>query len=185
MRTWNRPTSANGWPVVGQATRQRVEGTVKVEVSLLAGEVSTVLLYVARRFAYEIDILHPGDLLGHTTDRAVGATFESNHLSGTALAVRPLFYPLGAQPGTGMTERERTVVEDILADCAGVVAWGGELSPVKESHFHIDVRPGDARLERLARSITGWHATPGKGAGAIDAFAPDRLRRARKARSER
>ncbi|MGW1467587.1 hypothetical protein ACWCPT_24960 [Streptomyces sp. NPDC002308] len=31
--TWNRPLSANIWPVVDQATRQRVEGTEKVEIS--------------------------------------------------------------------------------------------------------------------------------------------------------
>ncbi|GHF12806.1 hypothetical protein [Streptomyces griseoluteus] len=182
---WNRSTSANGWPVVEQATRHRVEGAEKAEVPLLDGDVATVLLYVARRFSYEIDTLRVGDLQGHTTDRSVGAPFESNHLSGTALAIRPLFYPLGAQPGTGLTEREKTIVQDILADCEGVVAWGGELTPVKESHFHIGVRPGDPRLERLARRIIGWDATPGQGAGAIDAFDPARVRRARKARSER
>ncbi|WLQ35940.1 hypothetical protein P8A18_22030 [Streptomyces castrisilvae] len=78
-----------------------MEGTEKVETSLLTGEVSAVLLYVARRFAYEIDMPHLGDLLGHTTYRAMGVAFESDHLSGTTLAVRPLFHPLGAQPGNG------------------------------------------------------------------------------------
>ncbi|UIX31074.1 hypothetical protein [Streptomyces sp. GQFP] len=146
---------------------------------------ATVLLYVARRFSYEIDMLRPGDVQSHTIDRHIGARFESNYLSGTALAIRPLFYPLGADKATGMTEQERTIVQDILADCGDVVAWGGDLDPVKESHFQIDVPPGDARLSRLAQRIQGWDATPGQGAGSIDAFAPARVRRARKAAAAR
>jgi hypothetical protein len=180
-RIWRRDTSANGWPVIDRVPEHRVEGAANVRVALLDGEVSTVLLYVARRFSYEIDTLRPGDLQGHATDRHTGAAFESNQLSGTAMAIRPLFYPLGAQQGTGLAAHERTVVWDILADCAGVVAWGGDLDPVKESHFQIDVAPGDGRLTQLARRIQGWNETPGQGAGAVDAFAPDRIRRAKAA----
>jgi hypothetical protein len=177
-RTWKQSRSANGWPVLDHTTKYRVEGT-NVEVSLAKGDAATVLLYVARRFAYEVDMLRAGDLHGHTTDRRVGASFESNRLSGTAIAIRPLHYPLGADvKNTGMSESERIVVADILADCEGVVAWGGNLKPVKQSHFHIDVKPGDPRLKRLAARIQGWDDTPGKGAGSIDAFAPARRRRA-------
>ncbi|MET7489007.1 hypothetical protein [Streptomyces sp. NPDC005538] len=45
--------------------------------------------------------------------------------------------------------------------------------------------PGDSRLTALAHTVNGWNATPGQGAGAIDAFAPDRIRRARKAHTTR
>lgn len=55
-----------------------------------------------------------------------------------------------------MSDREITVVEDILATCEGVVAWGGEMRPVKQSHFQIDVRPHDPRLQRLVAKINGW-----------------------------
>ncbi|MEU6553281.1 hypothetical protein ABZ915_23810 [Streptomyces sp. NPDC046915] len=162
--------------MLDHATKYQVEGT-NVEVSLAKGDAATVLLHVARRFAYEIDMLRAGDLHGHTTHRAIGASFESNHLSGTAIAIRPLHYPLGADVKyTGMSESERIVVADILADCEGVVAWGGDLKPVKQSHFHIDVKPGDPRLKRLAARIRGWNDTPGEGAGSIDAFAPARRR---------
>ncbi|WP_319264369.1 hypothetical protein [Streptomyces sp. ID05-39B] len=129
--------------------KYRVEGT-DVEVSLADGDAATVLLYVARRFAYEIDMLRDGDLQGHTTDRTVGASFESNRLSGTAMVIRPMHYPLGADvKNTGMSVTERVVITDILADCEGVVVWGGDLMPAKQSHFHIGVKPADLRLERL------------------------------------
>ncbi|MGW6523145.1 hypothetical protein [Streptomyces sp. NPDC054962] len=141
------------------------------------GDAAAILLYVARRFAYEIDMLRTGDVHGHTSDRTVGASFESNCLSGTAIVIRPLYYPLGADvQNTGMSETERIVVADILADCEGVVMWGGDLKPVKQSHFHINVKPGDPRLQRLAARIRGWNDTPGEGAGSIDAFAPARRR---------
>lgn len=81
-----------------------------------------------------------------------------------------MHYPLGAHvKNTGMSETERIVVADI-------VAWGGDLKPVKQPHFHINVKPGDPRLKRLAARIRGWNDTPGEGAGSIDAFAPARRR---------
>ncbi|MEV0184691.1 hypothetical protein AB0I54_36235 [Streptomyces sp. NPDC050625] len=90
-----------------------------------------------------------------------------------AAAICTTHYPLGADvKNTGMSETERIVVGDILADCEGVVAWGGDLKPVKQS----PVTPGDPRLKRRAARIQGWNDTPGEGAGPIDAFAPARRR---------
>jgi hypothetical protein len=179
QRAWRGGRTQNHWPVVGRGHIDtfRIEGT-GVDVPLLKGDVATVLTYVARRFAYEIDMLRPGDVEGHTVHRAVGTGFESNHLSGTAISIRPLFYPLGAQKGTGLSELEKVVVADILADCQGVIGWGGHTNPVKESHFQINVRPGDPRLARLARRIRGENEAPGSGAGSIDPFLPDRRRKA-------
>ncbi|MET7482662.1 hypothetical protein [Streptomyces sp. NPDC005538] len=176
---WRGRRTQNHWPVVDTAHTEssRIEGT-NASVPLLKGDVATVLLHVARRFSYEIDTLRPGDVQGHSTDRAVGADFESNHLSGTAITIRPLFYPLGAQKGTGLSDVEKVVVADILADCEGVVGWGGNADPVKESHFQINVGPGDPELTRLAARIRGEDASPGTGAGSIDPFLPARRRKA-------
>jgi hypothetical protein len=175
QRAWRGGRTQNHWPVVGRGHTGtfRIEGT-GVDVPLLKGDVATVLTYAARRFAYEIDMLRPGDVEGHTVHRTVGTGFESNRPSGTA--IRPRFYPLGAQRGTGLSEPEKVVVADILADCQGVIGWGGHTNPVKESHFQIDVRPGDSRLARLARRIRGEDEAPGSGAGSIDPFLPDRRR---------
>ncbi|MEV5433333.1 hypothetical protein [Streptomyces sp. NPDC052701] len=177
--TWQGRRTQNRWPVVDNTHTGtfRIEGT-GVDVSLLKGDVATVLLYVARRFAYEIDMLRPGDVHGHTANRNVSAGFESNHLSGTAITIRPLFYPLRAQKGTGLTDLEKVVIADILAECQGVVGWGGHAEPVKESHFQINVRPGDRRLGSLARRIRGEDADPGSGAGSIDPFIPSRRKKA-------
>ncbi|WP_326785741.1 hypothetical protein [Streptomyces sp. NBC_00151] len=170
---WRAAGSANGWPVVDEPKAQRIEGS-DVSVAVRDGEAATVLLYVARRFHYEIDTLRAGDITGHRTSRTIQQPYESNYLSGTAIAIRPAGHPVGAE--NGFFPNELVIVRDILAECEGVVRWGGDERTPKESHFQIDVRPGDARLKAVAAKIGGWSADPGKGAGTVDAFEPGRRR---------
>jgi hypothetical protein len=172
---WTQATSQNGWPVrsghgrANTVTPHRIEGS-DASVAVLSGPVAAVLLHVARRFHYEIATLGAGHVHGHTTDRTVTGAYESNHLSGTAIAIRPDLYPAGARGC--LFPHEVAVVRDILAECDGVVRWGGDdPKAAKEGHFHIDVKPGDARLAAVARRIDGWAREPGRGAGApVDPF---------------
>jgi hypothetical protein len=151
----------------------RVEGFV-LAVSLLDGPVHTTLTHCLRRFLYEIDnSVTQTDLVGYRADRAIAAPFESNYLSGTAFTVRPNRYPLDV--ANGFLGREVLIIRDILADCEGTVRWGGDLDPVKESHFQIDVGPSDARLTAVAAKIDRWRQWPGQGAGAaVDVLDPNR-----------
>ncbi|MFJ9825525.1 hypothetical protein ACIRSU_14310 [Streptomyces sp. NPDC101160] len=176
-RTWQPATSSNGWSVLDHAGSHAIEGSGE-HVSLADGDAATVLLHVARRFHYEIDTLRPGDVHGWTADRTVTEPYESNYLSGSALAIRPTWYPVGAKGN--LYPNELVVVRDILTELDGVVAWGGDFTTPKESHFEIAVRPGHPRLKGVARKIGGWNSGPGnEGAGAVDAFDPARRRAAR------
>ncbi|MGK5627150.1 hypothetical protein [Streptomyces sp. URMC 123] len=185
--TWTRSTSENGWPVTGvsgDVKAAKIEGS-NAPVVIRTGEVATVLLYVARRFHYEIATLEPGDVVGHVTEREVHAAYESNHLSGTALAIRPGSYPGGVKDG--FFPHQQVVIRDILAECDGVVRWAGDdAKRPKESHFQIDVPPGDARLHKLAARFRLQAEAPGQGAGAPDylPFTPPRLSRAESLRGE-
>ena len=166
-RNWARSTSQNGWPVVDGAkvASHRVEGS-DARITLAVGAVSTVLLHVLRRFHYEVGAVGRGDLIGHRTTRTVVAAFESNYLSGTAVAIRPNFYPVGSA-GNFFTG-EMLVIRDILAECDGVVRWGGDdRDQPSEGHFQIDVPPGDARLDRLARTFEEWADQPDRGPGTM------------------
>lgn len=174
-QVWTGAVSANGWPVVGDVPSHPIEGT-DAEVALLDGDVAEVLLHVARRVSYEIGTLRPDEVTGHRTDRTVAAPFESNLLSGTALTIRQPLYPVGATGG--FFPLELVVVRDALADCEGVVRWGGDLDPVKESHVQIDVAPGGADLPRVAAKIRRWNAEAAAGAGATDPFTAGRRRAA-------
>ncbi|MEU9287447.1 hypothetical protein AB0D57_22675 [Streptomyces sp. NPDC048275] len=176
---WTRKTTANGWAVTGYEgiAPHKVEGS-PVTVALRGGAVATVLTYVARRFFYEIDSsLSSEDITGHTSRRDIAAAFESNYLSGTAIAIRPGAYPLGVKDG--LFPHEIVVVRDILAECDGVVRWGRDEEVPKESHFQIDLAPGDKRLKALAAKIDQWNRTPGQGAGSVDASLPARRQAAR------
>lgn len=175
-RPWTGAHSDNGWPVVTEAPVHAIEGT-DAEVALLEGDVVVVLLHVARRLSYEIAVLRPDEVTGHRADRTVAAPYESNVLSGTAITIREPLYPIGV--AGGLYPQELVVVRDALADCDGVVRWGGDLEPAKESHFQIDVPPGSADLARAASTIRSWGATTGVGAGATDPLAPGRRNAAR------
>ncbi len=174
-RMWTGSTSGNGWPIVDTVPLRAIEGS-DVGVAVLDGDVGTVLLHVARRFHYEIDALRKGDVAGHTTEREITADYESNHLSATAIAIRPWSYPVGI--GGGLFPNELTVVRDILLDVGDVVRWGGDEQLPKESDFHIAVGPRDPALKAVADRIRGWNVGRGRGAGATNSWEPARLRAA-------
>ncbi|QIJ65565.1 hypothetical protein [Streptomyces sp. JB150] len=182
---WTGKKSANGWPIdPGAIAAFRVEGS-GVPVRLREGDAAAVLLHVARRWHYEIAPLDSGEgggVTAHTTRRDLGADFESNHLSGTAVALHPTAYPLAGSEG--LWPHQEAIVRDILADCEGTVVWGGDLTPVKVSHFHLAARPGDRTLARVAARLdTGRPTTAPRAqtAGTVaDPAAPARRLKARR-----
>lgn len=178
--SWNAPASRNGWPIVshGAVRRRRVEGSM-ADVELLDGDATDLLIHVARRFHYEIRPLGPGDVTGYRADRVGVTGLESDYLSGTAVALHPQRYPLGASGG--FLPAEVAVIRDILAECGSAVRWGGDdpRNP-KESHFALDGPPRDPVVGRAAETVRAWRATPGQGAGTSpDPFSPARRSRAR------
>ncbi|MFV2088633.1 hypothetical protein [Micromonospora sp. LOL_021] len=146
--------SANGWRIDPTTIGvHRIEGST-ASVALRHGPTAVVLLYVARRWHYEIgpvDTGEGGGVAGYAADLAGRIAFESNYLSGTAIALYPTAYPLGGSES--LWPHQEAVVRDILADCEGTVAWGGDLSPATAAHFHVTVRPGDRALTRVAARL--------------------------------
>ncbi|MER5214214.1 hypothetical protein ABT063_27485 [Streptomyces sp. NPDC002838] len=151
-----------------------VAGASGVTVTLRGGDVAVVLLHVIRRFHYEIDELRRGDVIGwrHPGKVRKGLA-ESNQASGTAVQIRPGFYPSGVRGG--FFPNQVVTIRDILADCDGVVRWGGDDKHPDEALFYVDVESGDGRLLKLAEKIRGWDWTPGRGAGSgVDPLQPSR-----------
>lgn len=174
---WGESVTENGWPVLGEATSHRIQGAGSLTVPLLAGDVATVLLHVIRRFHYEIAGLEDGEVSGHARHWTFTEDYESNYLSGTAIAIRPGRYPVGV--AGGFFPNELLILRDVLADCEGTVLWGGDKRRAKESHFEIAVKPRDPALARVAKKIAAWGDAPGEGAGATDPTASPRRRAAR------
>jgi hypothetical protein len=150
---WTGNRSANGWTIEpGAVRRYRIEGS-NASVTLRQGLAATVLLHVARRWHYEIAPLDTGEgtVAGHTTNRTVRADFESNYLSGTAIALYPAAYPPGGSEK--LWSYQEVIVRDILADCDGTVWWGGDLAPATPSHFHLVAKAKDKALRRVADRV--------------------------------
>jgi hypothetical protein len=181
---WARDTSANGWRIDPAAiATYRIEGSA-ASVALRKGAAAAVLLHVARRWHYEIAAIDTGEgggVAGYTPRRTVRAAYESNYFSGTAAALHPTAYPVGGSEQ--LWPHHEVIVRDILLDCEGTVAWGGDLNPVKASHFHLAAGPKDKTLARVAARLdTSRHAEfKDQTAGIVaDPATPARRDKARK-----
>ncbi|MFC9426773.1 hypothetical protein [Streptomyces sp. NPDC056987] len=176
--------SKNGWEMEktaddhGHIYTRPLPGLPLDGVRMRMGEVETVLIHVVSRFHYEINALRTGEVVGWRSPGSVRKGLaESNLASGTAVRIRPGFYPSGVRGG--FYPLEELTLRDILADCEGVVRWGGDDRVPDESLFSIDVPPGDKRLTEVAAKIRGWTHTPGQGSGVIvDTRSPERRKAA-------
>ncbi|MGW4397109.1 hypothetical protein ACWEHA_17630 [Amycolatopsis nivea] len=117
------------------------------------------------RYHYEIDNLLAGEAVGHQNRTSIPSGPESNYLSGTAVSVRPRWFPRGAVDGHPAWQK--LLIADIVTELGGVVRWGGTFAPAWESHFQIDVAPDNPLLETVANRISQSRDYPGQGTGTL------------------
>lgn len=159
-------TTANGWPaesgvgIGGSIWEWPIEGSMAKYTAAIGA--AGVLSHLIRRYHYEVESLAPGDVVGHVAMRQRRG-YESNHASGTAVTIKQGAYPRGARGG--LFPQQVAALRRILDELEGLVAWGGELAPVNEAHFHLAVGPNDPRLERWASRLAAWSEMPNRGAG--------------------
>lgn len=127
--------SYNGWPAspdkaaIGVVSHPVVPGGAK------AGDVTTVLGYVARQFHARVEALIDGWSWGYTyKTNANNPSQLSCHASGTALDLNAPNHPNGS--GGTFTAAQVTTIYTILAEVEGAVSW---LQGYDEMHFEICV----------------------------------------------
>lgn len=127
--------SYNGWPAspdkasIGVVSHPVVPGGAK------AGDVTTVLGYVARQFHARVEPLVDGWSWGYTYKTNTSNPSQlSCHASGTALDLNAPNHGYGAS-GT-FTSKQTTTIYQILAEVEGAVSW---LQGYDEMHFEICV----------------------------------------------
>lgn len=137
--------SQNGWDAYTDygdpnlVSNPTVPGTdVQVLGGLRAGDVATVLLWVAVQFNATVEPLVQAQGIWGFEPRLIrGSTEVSNHASGTAEDFNSALHPLGAS-GTFTTAQVNTI-HGIIAQCDGVIRWGGDYTGrVDEMHFEIN-----------------------------------------------
>ena len=160
-------TSYNGWPVGTPASAIGVQNFVvpgtTVTLPIKAGDVATVLLYVAQRFNAEVEPLQGWQCFGYDYRANVNnPSVWSNHASGTAIDLNAANHPNGAT--ASFTAVQTAAVRRILAFCGKVVYWGQDYTGVVDGmHFEINVPPGDPSLARLATRIRAGGEVPPTG----------------------
>jgi len=151
--------SQNGWPVLEEPPPSVAVPGTDVRLTIRPGDVSVVLLEVARRFHEEVEPITGGvrDDWGWAYRPIRGKTTGfSNHASATAIDLNATQHPRGVE-GTFTTAQKRAV-HRILADLVdertgeSVVRWGEDYtSTVDGMHFEINA---DARaVARVATRI--------------------------------
>jgi hypothetical protein len=129
-----------------------VPGT-NVTLPIKAGDVATVLLYVAKRFNAEVETLDRSQCWGYDYRANVNnPSVWSNHASGTAIDLNAVKHPNGAR--ATFTAAQTAAVRRILTFCGKVVYWGQDYTgTVDGMHFEINVSPSDPSLAQLAARI--------------------------------
>ncbi|GHS85481.1 hypothetical protein AGMMS50218_03130 [Actinomycetota bacterium] len=143
-------TSMNGFTLIDTADLATIAAgglTTRVRV----GAVATVLQHVACRFHAEVETLatfHGWRSVALNTQ--IGGHPRSNHPSGTAIDCNGGAHPRFA--AATFTAAQVAAIRDLLADCAGVVRWGGDFGAalVDEMHFEIVGSP-EATADLAAR----------------------------------
>jgi hypothetical protein len=158
-------TSYNGWPAsphagdFGGLDNREVPGAPGVHCApgVRAGDVATVLLYVAEQFHRYVEPLTPGTCWGYNYRPDTNNPHVlSCHASGTAIDLNAPRHPNGVR-GT-FSAAQVAMIRTILAACGGVVTWGGDFRGVDdEMHFEID---GDAAAVAAVAARLAGHPAP-------------------------
>jgi hypothetical protein len=147
----------NGWPAgtpeqIGGLDNSYVPGTnVKVAPGVLKGDVAYVLFYFAEQFNKRVEKLKPGWCWGYNYRQVRGSTTDlSNHSAGCAIDLNAPAHPLGAV-GTFSASQVATI-KAILAECGGVLRWGGSYSGRKDE-MHVEVIGSKAQVSAATSAI--------------------------------
>lgn len=147
--------SYNGW--TASPTRSDI-GVEPLEVAgvqfpsgVRSGAAATVLGYVAEQFHRRVEPLVDGWCWGFNYRQNRNSDNLSCHASGTAVDLNAPNHPNG-KSGT-FNVRERGEIRKILAECDGVVRWGGDFTGTPdEMHFELVGSPAEVAV--VAHKLT-------------------------------
>lgn len=135
--------SQNKWQVIKDSSDK------KLTVVRLAGsnvplrlhkDAAKLLAYVAVRFDKEVSKLKLNNKPGFQDDggysfRKIGSSnVYSNHASGTAIDLNWQKFPMFKR---NMSKKQIEACSNIVADCEGLIRWGGFYRNVDQMHFEI------------------------------------------------
>ncbi|WP_263117872.1 M15 family metallopeptidase [Cellulomonas fimi] len=148
--------SENGWPLVVEAQLEPL-AWLPNNARLLAGPVAQVLGYVARQFAARVEPITSTSSFRPKATIGSGSTY-SNHASGTALDMNGGRHPQGSKDT--FTDPQVGAIRQILAECSGVLRWGGDYAMPITDEMHFEIRPGATAAQVAAAAAALTTNTP-------------------------
>ncbi len=147
-------TSYNGWPANSDKAAIGVVSSDYFPGGAKAGDVTTVLGYVARQLNARVEPFVDGWGWGYTYKANVNNPSQlSCHASGTAIDWNAPDHPNGS--GGTFSDAQRGQIYAILDEVQGAVSW---LEGYDEMHFEICVSAGD--LAQVAATLGGGGPAP-------------------------
>ncbi len=150
--------SMNGWTLTGFTRSTISAGGRSTEVR--SGPVATILGYVGQRFHAEVEALQTfHGWRSVALNAQIGGHPRSNHPSGTAIDCNGSRHPR-YRSGT-FTTGQVAAIRRILADCEGVVRWGGDFGAAMVDEMHFEIVGNAAQVAALAARLTSQVSNPG------------------------
>ena len=151
--------SQNGWRVLTSPPPAVTVPGTDVRLTIRSGDVSVVLLEVARRFHQEVEAITGGvrDDWGWAYRPIIGQSSGfSNHASATAIDLNATKHPRGVE-GTFTTTKKRAVrriLGDLVDERIGrsVVRWGEDFTTTVDG-MHFEINADAAAVARVATRI--------------------------------
>lgn len=151
---WNASQSKNE---IGIDPHARARGTtIEFPGGVKAGDVSTVLMYFAGEFHRRVQPLGEG-CWGFNYRKNRNANNLSCHSSGTAIDLNAPKHPNGSR-GTFTAAQVKTI-RAILAECSGVLRWGGDFHGTPDE-MHVEVNANAAAVKKAADHIRAITTKP-------------------------
>ena len=141
------PNSENGWPVIKDQSDKKLKviRLARTNIPLrLHKDAAKLLAYVAVRFDKEVSSLRLNNKTGFQDEggynyrKIDGTTKFSNHASGTAIDLNWQKFPMFKR---NMSKKQVAACRAIVADCEGLVRWGGDYTRAVDQ-MHFEVAPG-------------------------------------------
>jgi hypothetical protein len=127
------------------------------------GPVTTILRYVAEQFHRRVEPLHPGHCWGYNYREVRGGASISNHAAGCAIDINSPAHAMGRHGTFSPAQVEQ--IHAIVAECCGVVRWGGTFTRPDEMHFEVVGTPVEAVNVAAHLIINAAPAPAAKGGG--------------------
>lgn len=170
------PTNLDTLPNWPKAERRdyTIEGS-DLSLSLTNGPAAAALLHVARQLFYHTTLLDSQDIVSTAPAwaRHPGVRLLE---SGVAFLVKGQAFSPGVV--SVLTEGELIVVDDALADCEGVIGWGGDLHNPWAGFFYAKAESKNRKYVEFERELWDRRFTPSRTGGALDPFVASRRRAA-------